>query len=157
LYLFNDILLIGKKKPRSKKGKQVVVFFVELNSIELKILPQLINLIKKSEQGEEILYSIYFGSEEEKLLFTKEYGVYINGDRRSVSRAPLERPEWVPDEFGFRCVSCRMEFGVFLRRHHCRSCGDIFCDRCCHNWEKLPTLKYNSSVRVCNTCRPLYV
>lgn len=40
--------------------------------------------------------------------------------------------EWVRDEDAPTCQgeTCGAAFGVFLRRHHCRACGGIFCDAC---------------------------
>ena len=28
------------------------------------------------------------------------------------------------------CVGCTAVFGTFTRKHHCRSCGEVFCDSC---------------------------
>jgi len=36
-------------------------------------------------------------------------------------------PEWAE---GDNCYRCRVEFGMFTRKHHCRACGQIFCDKC---------------------------
>jgi serine/threonine protein kinase len=45
---------------------------------------------------------------------------------------PLTLPvsEWAGDESTTDCTSCQSEFGVFVRRHHCRYCGQLFCDDC---------------------------
>jgi hypothetical protein len=29
------------------------------------------------------------------------------------------------------CTKCRVPFGIFNYRHHCRGCGYIFCSTCC--------------------------
>jgi hypothetical protein len=39
---------------------------------------------------------------------------------------------WVPDSERTRCVGCAKQFTFFLRKHHCRVCGDIFCKDCTH-------------------------
>ena len=40
---------------------------------------------------------------------------------------------WLENTEAISCMSdsCRETFGLFERRHHCRSCGLIFCDQCC--------------------------
>uniref|UniRef100_A0A8C5KCL1 FYVE-type domain-containing protein n=1 Tax=Jaculus jaculus TaxID=51337 RepID=A0A8C5KCL1_JACJA len=35
---------------------------------------------------------------------------------------------WVPDHEILNCHSCRKEFSVKLSKHHCRACGQSFCD-----------------------------
>lgn len=42
---------------------------------------------------------------------------------------PLNR-HWASDALCPRCHACHSEFGIFLGRHHCRICGNIFCKRC---------------------------
>ncbi|KAH9943326.1 uncharacterized protein BXZ73DRAFT_87675 [Epithele typhae] len=37
---------------------------------------------------------------------------------------------WERDEVVSECRECRRRFTFLLRRHHCRKCGRIFCDRC---------------------------
>ncbi|KAI8595290.1 hypothetical protein EDD21DRAFT_391559 [Dissophora ornata] len=43
------------------------------------------------------------------------------------------RAHWKPDSSTNVCTwpGCRLEFGLFDRRHHCRKCGDIFCSTHC--------------------------
>eukprot|EP00466_Bigelowiella_natans_P019707 jgi/Bigna1/44123/e_gw1.89.68.1 len=40
------------------------------------------------------------------------------------------KDQWVPDYKRSACWKCRKPFTVFRRRHHCRLCGEIFCDSC---------------------------
>jgi len=37
---------------------------------------------------------------------------------------------WVPDADRQECNLCKTSFGFFTRQHHCRTCGEIFCDNC---------------------------
>ncbi|KAF0718352.1 Aste57867_1749 [Aphanomyces stellatus] len=39
---------------------------------------------------------------------------------------------WMSDQHAKCCVSCDEFFTFCRRRHHCRSCGQIFCASCCH-------------------------
>lgn len=39
---------------------------------------------------------------------------------------------WVADEKVLMCYNCDKEFNsIFIRKHHCRVCGNIFCYDCC--------------------------
>ena len=51
----------------------------------------------------------------------------------------LGTSEWLQDETVPNCMRCGEEFNVFLRRHHCRQCGQIFCFRCCNSKALLQT------------------
>ena len=37
---------------------------------------------------------------------------------------------WMPDKICKVCYNCEDPFTMYRRRHHCRMCGQIFCDRC---------------------------
>jgi hypothetical protein len=37
---------------------------------------------------------------------------------------------WVHDDSQTTCTRCHTEFSLFIRRHHCRRCGHIFCYFC---------------------------
>eukprot|EP00008_Paramoeba_atlantica_P004070 CAMPEP_0201475130 /NCGR_PEP_ID=MMETSP0151_2-20130828/590_1 /ASSEMBLY_ACC=CAM_ASM_000257 /TAXON_ID=200890 /ORGANISM="Paramoeba atlantica, Strain 621/1 / CCAP 1560/9" /LENGTH=199 /DNA_ID=CAMNT_0047855145 /DNA_START=120 /DNA_END=719 /DNA_ORIENTATION=- len=61
--------------------------------------------------------------------------------------------KWIPDPETQVCMSCKDEFGLLNRRHHCRICGKIFCDKCCNIVKSYPeTLKHDDKVRICNAC-----
>ncbi|KJH43812.1 FYVE zinc finger [Dictyocaulus viviparus] len=59
---------------------------------------------------------------------------------------------WVPDEDCEQCTACSAPFTVVRRRHHCRNCGRIFCNKCSRNSMSIPELGYDRRVRVCNLC-----
>ena len=61
----------------------------------------------------------------------------------------------VPDRLRPSCPSCDFIFSIPLkRRHHCRLCGDVFCDACSGNRVLLPLSgpEFEKPVRVCNDC-----
>jgi len=41
-----------------------------------------------------------------------------------------EKSHWMPDQLCKHCYLCEEKFTVFRRRHHCRLCGQVFCNRC---------------------------
>ncbi|XP_036232238.2 phosphatidylinositol-3,5-bisphosphate 3-phosphatase MTMR3 isoform X2 [Bactrocera oleae] len=59
---------------------------------------------------------------------------------------------WVPDHAVKRCTSCQVEFWIGRRKHHCRSCGQIFCADCSEFWAPLPDAKLFKPVRLCGPC-----
>lgn len=45
---------------------------------------------------------------------------------------------WVNDSLGLACTNCNYVFNWVSRKHHCRSCGCIFCNDCCTKEVLLP-------------------
>lgn len=37
---------------------------------------------------------------------------------------------WVPNDLETQCFRCPVRFGFFIRKHHCRNCGNIVCSTC---------------------------
>eukprot|EP01038_Epipyxis_sp_PR26KG_P012042 gene12042-16115_t len=61
---------------------------------------------------------------------------------------------WEQDEDVVQCRECRHDFTAFHRKHHCRICGGIYCEKCCplkehqineNNFQKEP-------IRWCTGC-----
>ncbi|KAJ8396754.1 hypothetical protein AAFF_G00013530 [Aldrovandia affinis] len=66
-------------------------------------------------------------------------------------------PVWVPDSACDRCTACRAPFTLLRRRHHCRSCGKIFCARCSPNEAPFPRIGQRTPVRVCDHCFSFHI
>lgn len=63
------------------------------------------------------------------------------------------RAPWLSDLSSSVCLKCSEEFGVFRRRHHCRSCGGLFCDSCSEKRVKgVPGYDPTKEERVCDIC-----
>lgn len=52
---------------------------------------------------------------------------------------------WIPDERVKRCFGCGIVFSTFRRKHHCRSCGRIFCSACTAYREIIPSYYHTFS------------
>ncbi|XP_009612727.1 protein FREE1-like [Nicotiana tomentosiformis] len=63
-----------------------------------------------------------------------------------------EKDFWVPDEAVRKCTGCGTDFSAFNRKHHCRNCGDIFCDKCTQGRVALTADEDALPVRVCDRC-----
>ena len=42
----------------------------------------------------------------------------------------VPKTQWVPDSASSLCQRCAERFTFFRRRHHCRCCGQLVCDKC---------------------------
>jgi hypothetical protein len=52
------------------------------------------------------------------------------GTGDSASDVEDDRQHWMPDQLCKQCYACDTSFTVFRRRHHCRICGQVFCNTC---------------------------
>ncbi|KAF9154387.1 hypothetical protein BG015_001075, partial [Linnemannia schmuckeri] len=43
---------------------------------------------------------------------------------------PVLEAKWESDHKAIDCKECHRKFSLWLRRHHCRRCGYVVCDRC---------------------------
>ncbi|XP_070571161.1 1-phosphatidylinositol 3-phosphate 5-kinase-like [Ptychodera flava] len=59
---------------------------------------------------------------------------------------------WMPDSNCKECYDCGDKFTTFRRRHHCRVCGQIFCNRCCNQEVPGKFMGYSGNLRVCTYC-----
>lgn len=62
------------------------------------------------------------------------------------------RGYWQSDEDAPHCRHCKKGFSWFFRRHHCRSCGYIFCNDCTKKTSPVPQRGLLSPERVCEAC-----
>eukprot|EP00466_Bigelowiella_natans_P004512 jgi/Bigna1/90266/estExt_fgenesh1_pg.C_660064 len=63
----------------------------------------------------------------------------------------LKAHNWVKDEARNTCAHCRRSFNLYWRKHHCRICGDIFCD-VCSRFKVLTALHPTMPARSCFAC-----
>ena len=80
----------------------------------------------------------------------------LNGSRARSNTGEFIPPRWIPDEEVERCARCKSEFDWVNRRHHCRHCGNIYCQNCSPNRSLLP-FEYGLAdpQRVCINCEIL--
>lgn len=50
----------------------------------------------------------------------------------------MSLPRWIPDSSVTTCFNCRVTFGLFYRKHHCRICGHVFCGTCTGHRTSIP-------------------
>lgn len=79
----------------------------------------------------------------------------IRGSSVRSSMAMKDGPAayWLPDNKSDECQLCEATFSFFRRRHHCRSCGGLFCTSCSSRKDVVPHRGYYTKpVRVCDLC-----
>ena len=61
---------------------------------------------------------------------------------------------WMKDSQATACLGkdCNVRFTFAERRHHCRNCGKVFCQKCSALETPIPALEITKPVRVCNDC-----
>ncbi|RDD42612.1 Zinc finger FYVE domain-containing protein 21 [Trichoplax sp. H2] len=83
----------------------------------------------------------------------------VEGRKNCFSSVPfrLTKSRWVADYDVQSCRLCDSKFNQLRRKHHCRQCGDVFCNKCCKDKIILPQYNLMESERVCDSCKPIAV
>lgn len=63
-----------------------------------------------------------------------------------------KKVEWVQEKHVSTCDTCYEAFSFTKRKHHCRACGNVFCNNCTQHKKPIPTLGYMKPVRHCSKC-----
>ncbi|KAJ3105721.1 Vacuolar protein-sorting-associated protein 27 [Phlyctochytrium planicorne] len=83
----------------------------------------------------------------------KQEGVSFPRIERSESSSIMidtqTAPEWSDSDV---CMRCRTTFTTFNRKHHCRNCGQTYCQPCSSKQLPLLHLGITQDVRVCDPC-----
>ena len=66
----------------------------------------------------------------------------------------LPKEFWLPNDSSKTCRKCEKGFSALMRRHHCRYCGLIFCDKCVKLNPKLGS--DSKLLRICANCIVLF-
>ena len=83
----------------------------------------------KNDHNSNISYSMYVDSDNNFSIVNKDQLTRVQ--RRGIQT-------WIEDDAVNQCYNCLVEFTWYIRRHHCRSCGRIFCSECSTKRTKLP-------------------
>ncbi|XP_030073345.1 zinc finger FYVE domain-containing protein 1 isoform X2 [Microcaecilia unicolor] len=59
---------------------------------------------------------------------------------------------WVSDVEITHCQQCRINFTPKMSKHHCRACGQGFCNSCSQQRRPVPSRGWHHPVRVCDGC-----
>eukprot|EP00105_Crassostrea_gigas_P000515 XP_011412354.2 PREDICTED: early endosome antigen 1 [Crassostrea gigas] len=67
-----------------------------------------------------------------------------------ITTTKVSSRKWADDNEVKECMGCNKSFSVTVRKHHCRNCGNIFCNDCSSKEARLALAK--KPVRVCDNC-----
>ncbi|KAI1296637.1 Early endosome antigen 1 [Halotydeus destructor] len=67
-----------------------------------------------------------------------------------IEQAKLMGRKWADDSEVTGCQACDKQFTLTVRKHHCRNCGQIFCNEC--STKQAAFANYKNKVRVCDPC-----
>lgn len=62
------------------------------------------------------------------------------------------KPVMVADTESKQCMKCPKKFTLFYRRHHCRACGALVCEKCSLGRVRISNDLTKPKVRVCDEC-----
>lgn len=58
----------------------------------------------------------------------------------------------MPDKYCKNCYGCEEAFTMYRRRHHCRMCGQVFCNNCSSFYIDGSLFNVTGLVRACELC-----
>jgi len=122
-------------------------------------------LSRKNEHNNDIIDYSFIQTQNKITEDGKESNDSQKGNLLLLSDAPEDlgpptRSHWKPDSEAKACAACHRPFTFINRRHHCRRCGDIFCNQCASYTFRLDrNCKIDSKgvlSRVCRSCYNVY-
>jgi hypothetical protein len=84
--------------------------------------------------------------------FDDEDGAALNGGANAGSSSTGPGRAWDDDSAVTACKRCSKSFSFINRRHHCRRCGHIFCEKCAGENRTIVSISAYRPVRVCSDC-----
>jgi len=125
----------AKKKDKDKEKPQIIIQQLanEWNFVD----PEFI----LTKQDHHLLKKVFIALAKEWNLAMSLVPSNPNGKLR----------DWIPDDRFPKCSLCQVKYSFFKRRHHCRICGEVYCNACSDHKKTLTRFKLYD-VRVCDFC-----
>jgi len=156
-FLFDSMLIYAAK---SKIGNEKFAFkkLIELENCLVQDSvdsSQTKNALQITNKKNNKTYVICAQTPKDKASWLRELELVLEEfkNKNGKSLNGTIRPIWKPDEVTDNCFKCNMKFTMTKRKHHCRSCGQVFCSICSNFEAELPVdLGYVGKQRVCQDC-----
>ncbi|XP_053392924.1 RUN and FYVE domain-containing protein 2-like isoform X3 [Mercenaria mercenaria] len=134
---------LEQEKAKTSQLQKELQHYQTLESDHENLQRQFREMQKQCEEQEKTLAELGSHLSESKLRVE---------DMRELQMANKEA-SWASDKDVSSCKQCEKPFSVARRKHHCRNCGEIFCNECSDN--KMPHPSSSKPVRVCDTCQQI--
>ncbi|XP_062925740.1 FYVE and coiled-coil domain-containing protein 1 [Mobula hypostoma] len=128
------------KKEQEEYKQQMEEMQVELKRNEQQLMAEVDDLTRTKEFLEERLIELI---KDKDALWQKSDALEFEQKLRTEAR-------WLGDKEVNYCLDCKSQFTWWLRRHHCRLCGRIFCYYCSNNF--VMTKHSGKRERCCRAC-----
>ncbi|XP_075247433.1 RUN and FYVE domain-containing protein 2-like isoform X1 [Convolutriloba macropyga] len=148
--LETDVSIEREWRTTLQKEKESLVADVELHKLQLKKIP----VIEKERDTLNDRISSLEQQVSEYELSLSDMGMKIREKDElleEIKEQEERKKSWVDEKSVKSCMHCSADFTNLTRKHHCRNCGNVFCNSCSNHKMKLPSSK--DPVRVCIECK----
>lgn len=151
---------VANKGPNGENMSVPVIMFVnKVDQVSPKQLSALTPSLKEFVRSNDIM-GFWTCSAKEDANLNKPVQMLVTKllEQRHSDEIKLERSEgysyknWQPLELATHCAACQTEFSLFTWKHHCRSCGLIYCGNCTPHAVALRDKGYTTPVKICINC-----
>ncbi|XP_057296896.1 FYVE, RhoGEF and PH domain-containing protein 4-like isoform X2 [Hydractinia symbiolongicarpus] len=163
--LFNDFLLCCSLTATGKLRVRQIMDLAGLsidevdstlpeNSFRIKSRQRILDLIAHSEEEKEEWVAAIRAAVidlHERRGSTIERMLEEDRKKNSTQSVGQTAPLWVKDEDVTMCMLCALKFGLVHRKHHCRGCGRVVCDKC-SNYRASLAYSGDEVKRICFAC-----
>lgn len=135
-------------RPKAEKRQEPVISYAPANATTSTAMPRILNAADFRN------YSQRTYSQEASYFRNFQAGPAGDIDLSDSMPALDFSVRKVADKYRPECPDCNSLFTLSKRRHHCRLCGDVFCDSCSNHRVLLPLegVEFEKPVRICNFC-----